>query len=107
MTVVARGPDGQALAQWHARAHWVGALPIRFHGVHAGEGWTWSDPAARDTRIRTHADGSGGISIEDWAARHHATAVDVTAVAIESIAFPQPPPNCAKRWHLLTLSLRL
>jgi hypothetical protein len=51
ITVVVRGPDGEVLARWRARGHWDGPLPVRYHGARAAFGWTWSDRAARDTRI--------------------------------------------------------
>ena len=82
--VVAYGPDGKVIARWAARAHWDGRLPITFHGAH-GRGWTWSNPAARETRIQTSPDGTGGKSIEAWAQGVGATSVDVFAQAAEAV----------------------
>lgn len=86
ITVVARGPDGAVLARWRARGHWVGPLPARYHGSRAPAAWTWSDRAARDTRIHTRADGSGGESVERWATAHGAATVDVIASALDDAA---------------------
>ena len=83
ITVVARGPDGAVLVRWRARGRWVGPLPARYHGTHAPLAWTWSDPAARDTRIHTRPDGTGGEPIERWATAHGGATVDVTATAID------------------------
>jgi A nuclease of the HNH/ENDO VII superfamily with conserved WHH len=84
ITVVARGPDGAVVARWRARGHWDGPLPVRYHGRHAGAAWSWSDPAARDTRIHTRADGTGGELVEWWATAHGAATVDVVASAVEA-----------------------
>lgn len=82
ITVVARGPDGAVVARWRARGRWVGLLPARYHGTRAPWAWSWSDPAARDTRIHTRADGTGGEPIERWATAHGAATVDVIAFDI-------------------------
>ena len=82
ITVVARGPDGSVLARWRARGHWDGPLPARYHGSRAPAAWTWSDPAARETRLHTRADGTGGELVERWAAQHGSVTVDVVASAI-------------------------
>ena len=82
IAVVARGPDGAELARWRARGRWDGPLPVRYHGSRAPWGWTWNDRAARDTRIHTRADGTGGESVERWATAHGAATVDVIAVDI-------------------------
>ncbi len=84
ITVVARGPDGAVLARWRARGHWVGQLPARYHGSRAAAAWSWSDPAARDTRLHTRADGTGGEPIERWATAHGAATVDVVASAVDA-----------------------
>src|SRR6185295_15739947 len=76
ITVVARGPDGAVVAHWRARGRWVGPLPARYHGTRAPWAWSWSDPAARDTRIHTRADGTGGEPIERWATAHGAATLD-------------------------------
>jgi hypothetical protein len=86
ITVVARGPDGAVVAHWRARGRWVGPLPARYHGTRAPWAWSWSDPAARDTRIHTRADGTGGEPIERWAMAHGAATLDVTATAIDASA---------------------
>lgn len=86
ITVVARGPDGAVVARWRARGRWVGLLPARYHGTRAPWAWSWSDPSARDTRIHTRADGTGGEPIERWATAHGAATLDVTATAIEAPA---------------------
>ena len=86
ITVVARGPDGAVVARWKARGRWVGLLPARYHGTRAPWAWSWSDPAARDTRIHTRADGTGGEPIERWATAHGAATLDVTATAIDAPA---------------------
>jgi hypothetical protein len=86
ITVIARGPDGEVVAHWRARGRWVGPLPVRYHGNHNAATWTWSDPAARETRLRTRADGTGGELVERWAAQHGAATVDVIATAIEAAA---------------------
>jgi hypothetical protein len=83
ITVVARGPDGAVVARWRARGRWVGLLPARYHGTRAPWAWSWSDPAARDTRIHTQADGTGGEPIERWATAHGAATLEVTATAID------------------------
>ncbi len=82
ITVVARGPDGAVLARWRARGRWDGPLPVRYHGSRAAAAWSWSDPAARHTRIHTGADGTGGEMVERWATAHGAATVDVIASAI-------------------------
>jgi hypothetical protein len=84
ITVLARGPDGAVLARWRARGRWVGPLPARYHGTRAPLAWTWSDPAARDTRIHTRSDGTGGEPIERWATQHGAATVDVIATALDA-----------------------
>lgn len=84
ITVVARGPDGAVLARWRARGHWVGPLPARYHGNRAAAAWSWSDPAARDTRIHTRADGTSGELVERWATAHGAATVDVMASEIDA-----------------------
>jgi hypothetical protein len=84
ITVVARGPGGAVLALWRARGRWVGPLPARYHGTRAPLAWTWSDPAARDTRIHTRSDGTGGEPIERWATQHGAATVDVIATALDA-----------------------
>ena len=86
ITVVARGPDGAVLARWRARGRWVGPLPARYHGSRAPAAWTWSDPAARDTRLHTRADGTGGEPVERWAAQLGAATVDVIATTIDAAA---------------------
>jgi len=86
ITVVARGPDGVVLARWQTRGRWVGPLPARYHGTRAPLAWTWSDPAARDTRLHTRSDGTGGEPVERWAAQLGATTVDVVATAIDAAA---------------------
>jgi A nuclease of the HNH/ENDO VII superfamily with conserved WHH len=86
ITVVARGPDGAVIARWRARGRWVGLLPAHYHGTRAPEAWSWSDTAARETRIHTRADGTGGEPIERWATTHGAATVDVTATAIDALA---------------------
>jgi hypothetical protein len=86
ITVVARGPDGAGLARWRARGRWVGPLPARYHGTRAPLVWTWSDPAARDTRLHTRSDGTGGEPVERWAAELGAATVDVVATAIDAEA---------------------
>jgi hypothetical protein len=88
IAVVALGADDAELARWRARGRWDGPLPVRYHGSRAPMGWTWSDKAARDTRIHTLADGTGGESIERWATAHGAATVDVIAFGIG--ATPQP-----------------
>lgn len=65
-----------------ARGHWDGPLPARYHGSRAPAGWTWSDPAARETRLHTRANGTGGELVERWATAHGAATVDVVASAI-------------------------
>ncbi len=87
-TIVARGPDGTVLARWRARGRWVGPLPVHYHGSRAAAGWTWSDRAARFTRIHTQADGTGGEPVENWATAHGAATVDVVASAIDDAAPP-------------------
>jgi len=82
ITVVARGPDGAVIARWRARGRWVGPLPVSYHGSRAVAAWTWSDPAARDTRLHTQADGTGGELVERWATAHGAATVDVIASAV-------------------------
>jgi A nuclease of the HNH/ENDO VII superfamily with conserved WHH len=84
ITVVARGLDGAVLARWRARGHWVGPLPARYHGTHTPLAWTWSDPAARETRLHTLSDGTGGEPIERWATQHGAATVDVIATALDA-----------------------
>jgi hypothetical protein len=86
ITVVARGPDGAVVASWRARGRWVGPLPVRYHGSHTAAAWTWSDSAARETRLRTRSDGTGGELVERWAAQHGAATVDVIATAIDAAA---------------------
>lgn len=84
ITVVARGPDGAVLARWRARSRWVGPLPARYHGTRTPLAWTWSDAAARDTRLHTRADGTGGEPVERWATQHGAATVDVIATALDA-----------------------
>jgi hypothetical protein len=84
ITVVARGPDGAALARWRARGRWVGPLPVRYHGSRVAAVWSWSDPAARETRLHTQPDGSDGVTVEAWAVQHGAVTVDVVASAIDA-----------------------
>ena len=86
ITIVARGPDGAVLARWRARGRWVGQLPTRYHGSHSAAAWTWSDPAARETRLHTRADGTGGVLVETWAAQHGAVTVDVIATLVDATA---------------------
>ena len=83
ITVVARGPDGAVLARWLARGRWVGPLPARYHGTRAAAAWTWSDRAARDTRLHTRSDGTGGEPVERWAAQLGAATVDIMASAVD------------------------
>ena len=49
----------------------------------------WSELAARETRLPTRADGTHGVLVEIWAARHGAVTVDV-AVDTTAGAFPLP-----------------
>jgi hypothetical protein len=84
ITVVARGPDGAVVARWRARGRWEGPLPARYHGSRAAAAWTWSDPAAHDTRLHTRADGTGGELVERWATAHGAATVDVVASAVDA-----------------------
>jgi HNH/ENDO VII superfamily nuclease len=84
ITVVARGSDGQVLARWRARGYWVGPLPTRYHGSHTAAAWTWTDPAARETRLHTRPDGTGGVLVEAWAAQHGAVTVDVVASSVDA-----------------------
>jgi len=86
ITVVARGPDGAVLARWRARGCWIGPLPARYHGTRAPLAWTWSDPAARDTRLHTRSDGTGGEPVERWVTQLGAATVDVVATAIDAAA---------------------
>ena len=89
ITVVARSPGGDVLARWKARGHWDGPLPVHYHGARAAWGWTWSDRAARDTRIHTLADGTGGEPIERWATAHGAATVDVEkGIRFKSTGYP-------------------
>lgn len=89
--VVAYGPGGKVLAHEGVRAHWNGHLPITFHGTH-GKAWTWSNPAARDTRLQIRPDGTGGISIEAWAKQIGANSVDVFAQAAEAVTVSKDAP---------------
>jgi hypothetical protein len=91
ITVVARGPDGAVLARWRARSRWVGLLPAHYHGTRTTLAWTWSDPAARDTRLHTRSDGTGGEPIERWATQHGAATVDVIATALEATSDDEGP----------------
>jgi len=93
ITVVARGADGHVVARWRARGHWEGALPARYHGQHAAAAWSWSDPAARDTRLNTQADGTGGLPLEAWAAQHGAVTVDVVAESIDAATGKESEPE--------------
>ncbi len=86
ITVVARGPDGAVLACWRARGRWVGPLPARYHGSRAVWAWTWSDRAARDTRLHTRSDGTGGEPVERWAAQLGAATVDIVASEVDGAA---------------------
>jgi hypothetical protein len=86
ITVVARGPDGAVLARWRARGRRVGPLPARYHGSRSPWGWTWSDPAASDTRLHTRSDGTGGELVERWAVRLGAATVDIVASAVDGAA---------------------
>jgi hypothetical protein len=88
ITVIVRGPDGAEVARWRARGRWIGPLPVRYHGTRAPLGWTWSDPAARFTRIHTLADGTGGEPVERWATAHGAATVDVIATGLDDAAEP-------------------
>lgn len=82
--VVGYGPGGKVVGRWGARAHWEGRLPIQFHGAR-GHTWTWSNPAARETRLQANADGTGGMSIEAWAQRIGAVSVDVFAQNADAV----------------------
>ena len=93
ITVVARGADGHVVARWRARGHWEGALPARYHGQHAAAAWSWSDPAARDTRLNTQADGTGGVPIEAWAVQHGAVTIDVVAESIDAATGKESDPE--------------
>lgn len=86
ITVVARGPDGAVLARWRARGRWVGSLPVRYHGSRAAMAWAWSDRAARDTRLHTRSDGTGGEPVERWAAQLGAATVDIVASEMDDAA---------------------
>lgn len=93
LTVVARGPDGAVIARWRARGRWEGPLPVRYHGSCAAATWTWSDPAARATRLHTRADGTGGELVERWATAHGAAAVDVVASAVDAASEGDEAPE--------------
>ena len=83
--VVGYGAGGKVVGRWGARAHWEGRLPIQFHGAR-GHTWTWSSPAARETRLQANADGTGGMSIEAWAQRIGAVSVDVFAQNVDAVS---------------------
>ena len=93
ITVVARGPDGAVIARWRGRGRWGGPLPVRYHGSRAAAAWTWSDPAARDTRLHTRADGTGGELVERWATAHGAATVDVVANAVDAASEDDEDPE--------------
>jgi hypothetical protein len=94
--VVARNAAGKVVARWRARGHWDGTLPARYHGSRAPMAWTWSDPAARDTRIHTRADGTGGETVERWGTAHGAATVDVIADSIDAAASDDTADPAAK-----------
>ncbi|HEX8110388.1 MAG TPA: hypothetical protein VF516_21800, partial [Kofleriaceae bacterium] len=79
-----------------ARGRWIGPLPMRYHGTRAPLGWTWSDPAARFTRIHTLADGTGGEPVERWATAHGAAMVDVIATGLDDGC---AGANSTRRWR--------
>lgn len=90
----ARGTSGESIvmARGVLRSR---AVVSRAHGTRAPWAWSWSDPAARDTRIHTRADGTGGEPIERWATAHGAVTVDVIAVDVGAASSESNPSAMA------------
>jgi hypothetical protein len=87
LKVVAYDAQGGVIGSWGAKARWEGPLPEHFHGDHGSGTWIWDDTASVHTvRIRAHADGSGGESVEAWAAKLHAMRVEIFAAPIDAVA---------------------
>jgi hypothetical protein len=86
LKVVAYDEHGTVIRSWGAKAHWVGPLPQHFHGDHGGGRWRWDKPASAQTvRVDTRADGSGGMSVETWAGKLHATRLEIFAEPIGAV----------------------
>jgi len=86
LKVVAYDAHGGVIRTWGAKATWEGPLPQHFHGDHRKGTWHWDDAAsARSVRIHTQADGTGGESVEAWAARLHAARVEIFAEPIDAV----------------------
>jgi len=86
LKVVAFDADGSVIRTWGAKATWEGPLPQHFHGDHRSGTWRWDDAAsARSVRVHTQVDGTGGESVESWAARLHATRVEIFAEPIDAV----------------------
>jgi hypothetical protein len=87
LKVVAYDAQGGVIGSWSAKARWEGPLPEHFHGDHGSGTWIWDNAASVHTvRIRAHADGSGGESVEAWAAKLHARRVEIFAAPIDAVA---------------------
>jgi hypothetical protein len=85
--VVAYDDHGSIVRAWGARARWEGPLPKHLHGRHVGARWDWDDAtSARTVRMHTHADGTGGETVEAWAGQLHAARVEIFAEPSEAVA---------------------
>jgi hypothetical protein len=85
--VVAYDTRGRVVRAWSARARWDGPLPQHLHGRVTGARWTWDDAAAaHSVRLYAHADGTGGESVEHWAAAMRAARVEIYAEDADAIA---------------------
>ena len=87
LKIIAYDAHGSVIRSWGAKATWEGPLPQHFHGDHRNGTWHWDDAAsARSVRVHTQADGTGGESVEAWAARRNAARVEIFAEPIDAVA---------------------
>ena len=84
--VIVYDKSGKLLNIWTSPGVWEGPLPQHFQGELTEHGWTWNNRNARSTRVNTKADGSGGTTVEAWAARLHGVRVEIYAESLDAVA---------------------
>lgn len=77
---------GDRIDSWESKAVWVGDLPEAYTANRVGKTWRWDNAAGKSVKVKTNAQGQGGVPVEDWASNHtSAMKIVVYAQAIEDV----------------------